>query len=337
MAADKDDVLSLESGDEDSEFSGFEPLLGDGTNSKSSDAVGANKQDKKKGKTNAKAAKSTHKLLSKGVCAQKDDERPSTSSAAAGSAQSVSAKSSSAKSGAKQSNSSSSKRGSQKSKKNTIDLDNLSQSDIIKLRQIVGMDTIDTSHEMAEEEDIRYVFGDSLENLPQIHVEFENEPASDVEVIPETHSFRQPLRSIQHDINNARFNSNGSTQSASGQHNEVVSNDEDFTWQLPKLKCPEKGEPISPSLASLINATCSSQCDTDEIVSKYKLPSNCDKLAPPLVNGEIWTEIHKKAQTYDKAFRDIQSLIATGLSPIFYLLKVLKDPTQSRLVQKLES
>ena len=231
-------------------------------------------------------AKSTHKLLSKGVSnsAQKDNERPSTSSAATGPAQSVSAKSSSTKSGAKQSNASSSKRGSQKSKKNTTDLDNLSQSDIIKLRQIVGMDTIDTSHEMAEE-DIRYVFGDSLENLPQIHVKFENEPASDVEVIPETHSFRQPLRSIQNDISNALFNSNGSTQSASSQHNVVVSNDEDFTWQLPKLKCPEKGEPISSSLASLINAACSSQCDTDEIVSKYKLPSNCDKLASPLVNG----------------------------------------------------
>ena len=191
------------------------------------------------------------------------------------------------------------------------------------------METIDTTHEMAEEEDIRYVSGDFLENLPQILIEFENEPASDVEVIPETHSFRQPLRSIQNDISNALFNSNGSTQSASGQHNVVVSNDEDFTWQLPKLKCPEKGEPISPTLASLINVACSSQCDTDEIVSKYKLPSNCDKLAPPLVNGEIWTEIHKKAQTYDKAFRDIQSLIATGLSPIFDLLKVLKDPIQA--------
>ena len=120
MAADKDNVLSLESGDEDSKFSGFEPLLEDGTNLKSSDAVGVNKQDKKKGKPNAKAAKSTHKLLSKGVSnsAQNDNDRPSTSSAASGSAQSVSAKTSSAKSGAKQSNSSSSKRGSQKSKKN---------------------------------------------------------------------------------------------------------------------------------------------------------------------------------------------------------------------------
>ena len=54
-------------------------------------------------------------------------------------------------------------------------------------------------------------------------------------------------------------------------------------WQLPKLKIPEKGDPISQSLASLINAACTSQCDMDEIVSEYKLPSNCDKLALPLV------------------------------------------------------
>ena len=315
MAADKDDVLSLESAGEDSEFSGFEPLLGDGTNSKSSDAVGANKQYKKKGKNNAKAAKSTHKLVSNGVNnnAQKGDDNPSTSSVAVGSAQSISAKSSSAKSGSKQSNSSSSKKGNQKSKKNTIDLENLSQSDIIKLRQIVGMGSIDTSHETAEEKDIRYVFGDSLENLPQIHVEFENEPVSDVEIIPETHSFRQPLRSIQNDISNALFNSNDSTQSASGQHNVVVSN-EDFTWQLTKLKCPEKGEPISPSLASLINAACSSQCDTDEIIRKYKIPSNCDKLAPPLVNGEIWTDIHKKAQHMTRHLEIFNLLLQQGLA-----------------------
>ena len=71
------------------------------------------------------------------------------------------------------------------------------------------------------------------------------------------------------------------------------------------------------------------QCDTDEIMTKYKLPSNCEKLAPPLVNGEIWSEIQKKAQTYDKAFRNIQSLIASGLIPMFELHTVLKDQIQS--------
>ena len=52
-------------------------------------------------------------------------------------------------------------------------------------------------------------------------------------------------------------------------------------------------------------------------------------MVPPLVNSEIWSEIHKRAQTYDKAFRDIQSLIASGIVPIFELLKVMKDEIQS--------
>ena len=52
-------------------------------------------------------------------------------------------------------------------------------------------------------------------------------------------------------------------------------------------------------------------------------------LSPPLVNSEIWNDINKRAQTYDKAFRDIQSLIASGITPIFELLDILKEQIQS--------
>ena len=42
--------------------------------------------------------------------------------------------------------------------------------------------------------------------------------------------------------------------------NEVVGG-EDFRVNLPKLKVPQRGEPISQSLAEFINAACTSQCD----------------------------------------------------------------------------
>lgn len=105
--------------------------------------------------------------------------------------------------------------------------------------------------------------------------------------------------------------------------NEPMAND--MIWQLPKLKAPKKGEAVSPSLASLINTACTSQCEVDDIISQYKLPSNCEKMSAPSVNPEIWSEIRRKAQTYDKAFQDIQTLVAMGMIPIVRLINLLKS------------
>ena len=59
---------------------------------------------------------------------------------------------------------------------------------------------------------------------------------------------------------------------------EPLAND-DFTWRLPKFKIHKKGEAVS---ASLINTACTSQCEVDEIISKYKIPSHCDKIGHTL-------------------------------------------------------
>ena len=45
----------------------------------------------------------------------------------------------------------------------------------------------------------------------------------------------------------------------------------------------------------------------------------------PSVNLEIWSEIARKAQSYDKAFQDIQTLIATGMVPMIKLVSLLKS------------
>ena len=63
---------------------------------------------------------------------------------------------------------------------------------------------------------------------------------------------------------NAMFEPQGVVGSNSSQEHEI--------WDLPKLKGPVKGPAISQSLANLINATCTSQCVTDELVAKYKVP-----------------------------------------------------------------
>jgi hypothetical protein len=55
---------------------------------------------------------------------------------------------------------------------------------------------------------------------------------------------------------------------------------------MPKLKSVVKDDPILPSLASLINTACTSQCEVDDMMSRYKVPQNCDKLCPLLINSE---------------------------------------------------
>ena len=60
-------------------------------------------------------------------------------------------------------------------------------------------------------------------------------------------------------------------------------------------------------------------------MSRYKLPSNCDKLASPFVNPEIWNDTAKRAQTYDKLLWDIQTLLATGIIPIIKQSELLKS------------
>ena len=80
----------------------------------------------------------------------------------------------------------------------------------MKLRQIADIETVDPSHEMDEDEGIQFVFGELLENLPNVHVEFENDgPGSDVEIFPmsKNNSSQRPLRSIENEISNALFNS----------------------------------------------------------------------------------------------------------------------------------
>ena len=123
---------------------------------------------------------------------------------------------------------------------------------------------------------------------------------------------REPLNSIGNQLNFALFDTNSLILSHQGNDHD---DDDDTAWQLPKLKTPQRGESISNSLASLINMNCTAQGDTDEIINRYKLPSNCVNLAPHLVNQEIWNDIAKKAQTYNRFLRDSQSLLATELFP----------------------
>ena len=191
----------------------------------------------------------------------------------------------------------------------------------MKLREALGFEHFS----YAEDEDIESVFGDSLNNLPNLHIELEH---SDEEQnsAPKTSKYkktqkRAPLQpaELSKNIVDAMFES----QNESGEESNFENQENDI-WALPKLKGPIKGPAIPQSLANLINTTCTSQCVTDDLVAKHKVPENCDKLCSPMVNNEIWKIMNKRAQSYDKCFSDIQNLVATGVVPIIKLFEVVK-------------
>lgn len=88
--------------------------------------------------------------------------------------------------------------------------------------------------------------------------------------------------------------------------------EENDYWGLPKPKKMERSKPVANSLANLINTACTSQCDTEDIASKYKVPENVNS-CPPMVNHEIWKVLEKRAHSNDRAISDIQTLLAAGM------------------------
>ena len=187
-----------------------------------------------------------------------------------------------------------------------FDISKLSQADIDKLREVLGVTPQHTQY--ADENDIQPVFGQSLENLPSLRVsQVDNE---DVVLEPE----ENPSSNLNQNFSEALFDTV-----------EVEACD----WEPPRLKAPEKGKPVSDSLARLINMSCTSQCDTETLLSKYKIPQNCYQACPPSVNSEIWKVLDRRAQSQDRGIVDIQNLVATGITPIIKLAEILTPQISS--------
>ena len=186
-------------------------------------------------------------------------------------------------------------------KKNT---DNVSLLDILKLSH---NDISQLEPQYADDEDIQSVFGDSLENKPLLHVQFEPADLSDRE---NPQNNQHGNRQISNELCYALFDT---------EEGEITDD-----WELPRLKVPEKGNPVSETLAKKVNLACTSQCDVESLVSKYKIPQNCDRACPSMVNHEIWKILDKRAQTQDKGFQDIKNLVATGITLVIKLAEILK-------------
>ncbi|KAH3884815.1 hypothetical protein DPMN_008800 [Dreissena polymorpha] len=131
-----------------------------------------------------------------------------------------------------------------KSKKlplSSIDINQLSKEDIVKLRQKLGIPDVDPHYYDTFDE---YSYQEV--DRPNLHVQINSEDVSDTET---------PGPSRSKNIEEELFGS-------------VTSEDEN--WQPPKLKALETDKPTAKSLAKLINVACTSQCDIEEIAKNIR-------------------------------------------------------------------
>ena len=185
---------------------------------------------------------------------------------------------------------------------NKVDLTSLTQEDIVELRNMLGLRT--------EEYPDAHDGPSGFSQRENIRVEIDADDISDSEV----------------NFSNVLFGE---------EESENVSLDD---WEMPKLKTPEKGKPVSDSLAKLINMACTAQCDTDNLLTNYKIPVNCETATPPLINQEVWKILDRKAHANDKVMVDIQNLVATGFSPVIKLAELIKgqiSPEGKKLVSDI--
>ena len=129
-------------------------------------------------------------------------------------------------------------------------INRISSQDIDRLRQILGV--IPQQLSFAEEEDIETIFGDSLNNLPNLHIELTNDDSEgELDSVP---VYKQPKRpplqpkAISYNLRAALFDEN-LQPGFSGVSMETVF-DNGIDWDLPKLKQPEKGLSPLPILST---------------------------------------------------------------------------------------
>ena len=109
------------------------------------------------------------------------------------------------------------------------------------------------------------------------------------------------------------------------------------------------GPPISAGLADLLKTVIrdrGSKKDEDkkryEVLEKNLRPENCDVLAPPKVNKEIWSNIPTTSRSSDLEFQKTQNVVLRAMGPIVGVVDLLlkkdpegKDEMSTQIVDKL--
>ncbi|XP_053408795.1 uncharacterized protein LOC123564500 [Mercenaria mercenaria] len=211
-----------------------------------------------------------------------------------------------------------------KSKESKLDINDLSKQDIDILKRKLGFPNV-LGENLEEESNFIPDYEDFSDenfdpnNRPNLRVEIDSNDISDSEydLSRAQHENFSVNKNMSNRMLQAMFGSDSNSESKLPE-----SKDE---WAPPKLKSVVRGDSISPSLAKLIDMTCTSACCTEDIMQKYNIPQNCDNLSPPMVNQEVWKILDKKSRSYDRMLVEIQNLVATGIVPVIKLAEIMGD------------
>ena len=115
--------------------------------------------------------------------------------------------------------------------------------------------------------------------MPNLHIEVSEDPDNELSIVKKAPKSKKPLQptTLSQNLIDAMFELDSENQD----------NQDDNFWDLPRVKVLMKGPAISNSLANLINTTCTSLCITDDLVAKYQVLENCNKLCAPMINNKI--------------------------------------------------
>ena len=94
------------------------------------------------------------------------------------------------------------------------------------------------------------------------------------------------------------------------------------------LSSTEKGPPVSPHLAKIIDQRLSCEIDREKlkgIVSKYKTPQNCEQLYLTKINQEIWSQLPAHAKRADIRVANLQDTLLGGISATLVSVNELLD------------
>lgn len=69
---------------------------------------------------------------------------------------------------------------------------------------------------------------------------------------------------------------------------------------------------------------CTQKADLSKFLENVKIPDNCKNLVPPLINSEIWNNLHPNVQQRDRTFQAAQRILGLSIVPMINLAEMFK-------------
>lgn len=77
-------------------------------------------------------------------------------------------------------------------------------------------------------------------------------------------------------------------------------------------------------MSQFIKMGCTQKADLSKFLENVKIPDNCKTLVPPLINSEIWNNLHPNVQQRDRTLQAAQRILGLFIVPMINLAEMFK-------------